>query len=112
MSTKEIQVRIEPQLASFYTKVAIYDVLPSAKVDLNLGRGETKLLDPLGLADPSDFTFMATDNELRELYQALKAYLRIGTDQTYVDGKLEQTEKHLNDMRVIALSGLKLDKHI
>lgn len=95
----------------FYKKVILYTLRPDNKIELN--KGNTMVtLEPGAAARDDEYTFMATDEELRALYENLRRYFRVGKDETYVDGKLEQTEKHLNDMRVIALSNLKLDKHI
>lgn len=106
------QITIYQSPGRIMTDVIIYDRRGDGMVTIRNHDGSENTVDQGAAIDTDAVTFRATEGELRALYYALKDHLRIGTEKNYTDGKLEQVEKHLNDMRVIALNQLMLDKHI
>lgn len=102
--TNRLQPRaqIVPNPAALFNDVILFTPLAQGKVDVNLG-DQLKTIDPLA-SNEKYYTFRATDEELRALLHQLKHHFREGRDETYVDGKLGATEKHLEDMRALVFN--------
>lgn len=93
-------VQIHPNVASFYYNVVIFTPTRPGEVELNKGDTITTIKVD-GAANEDLYTFRAKEEELRALYERLREHFRVGKDETYVDGKLEATEQHLQDMRAL-----------
>lgn len=104
MEQTDWKVRIDSPISRFGIDIWIYRRLTNGKTEILQGGNEpsTTIIE-YGAADSSLAPTLRLDGGVdKELLQALVKYGVKLPEQSFLEGKLEATEKHLADMRKLA----------